>query len=99
MVTALRVSCFAYRLSLALYPHELRHRFGREMTQVFTQHISEQWKQRGIIGIVRVWLTTALEVLTVAAPLQMRNSAVIATALSFVISSVLCLAFFRAVSP
>jgi hypothetical protein len=48
--------------------------------------------------MVRVGFTAAWEVVSVAAPLQLRNSVVIAAALSLVSSSALFLAFFRAVS-
>ncbi len=99
MPNALRMSSYIYSLLLASYPRELRQRFGGEMTQVFADQISEAWARRGVFGVVRVWLTAGWEVISVAAPLQMRNPVLIASALSFVSSSVLFLAFFRAVSP
>jgi chemotaxis methyl-accepting protein methylase len=98
MPTALQMSRLAYSLLLALYPGDLRLRFGAEMIEVFADEISEQWRQRGIPGVLRVWLTAGSEVFSVAIPLQMRNPAVISSALAILISSVLFLAFFRAVS-
>jgi hypothetical protein len=99
MPSTFRISCFIYSLLLASYPHELRHRFGEEMMQVFADQMWGEWKRHGVLGVVRVWLTAGWEVMSVAAPLQLRNPVVIATALSLVSSSVLFLAFFRAVSP
>src|SRR5271168_1617503 len=99
MPNALRISCVAYRLLLGLYPHEFRRRFGEEMMQVFVDQMWAELKRRGVVGVFRVWLTAWWEVMSVAAPLQLRNPVVIAAALSSVISSVLFLAFFRAVSP
>jgi hypothetical protein len=57
-----------------------------------------EWQRHGFMGMVRVGVTAAWEVVSVAAPLQLRNSVVIAAALSLVSSSALFLAFFRAVS-
>jgi chemotaxis methyl-accepting protein methylase len=98
MPTALQMSRLAYSLLLALYPEELRFRFGAEMTEVFADEISAQWRQRGIPGVLRVWLTAGSEVFSIAVPLQMSNPATIATALAFLISSFLFYSFFRAVS-
>jgi hypothetical protein len=89
---------FAYSLLLSIYPSELRRRFGVEMAEVFADQISEQWQLRGIPGVLRVWLTAGSEVFSVAVPLQMCNPAAIATALAFLISSVLFYSFFRALS-
>jgi hypothetical protein len=98
MPKALRISCAAYGLLLALYPKELRQRFGEDMMQVFADQMCGEWQRRGVIGVVRVWFTSGWEVISVAAPLQLRNPVVIAAAFSLVSSSVLFLAFFRAVS-
>jgi hypothetical protein len=77
---------------------EFRQRFGVEMTQVFADQMWGEWQRHGFVGMVRVGFTAAWEVVSVAAPLQLRNSVVIAAALSLVSSSALFLAFFRAVS-
>jgi hypothetical protein len=99
MPNALHMCCSLYRLLLGCYPREFRQRFGAEMTQVFADQMQEEWKRHGVVGIVRVGLIAGWEVMSVAAPLQLHNSVVIAVALSFVSSSALFLALFRAVSP
>jgi hypothetical protein len=98
MHSAPRVSCFVYGLLLRLYPGEFRRRFGAEMWQVFAEQMRGERQRRGFRGTLFVWQTAAWEIMSVAVPLQLRNSIMIAAALSFVLSSVLCLAFFRAVS-
>ena len=98
MLNALRISCTVYGLLLAFYPKELRQRFGADMMQVFADQMCGEWQRRGVSGVVWVWLTSGWEVISVAAPLQLRNPVVIAAAFSLVSSSVLFLAFFRAVS-
>jgi hypothetical protein len=98
MQAAIRASCFAYRVLLISYPGEFRERFGREMAEMFADQLSEEWEQRGLAGSMRVALTAFREIVAVALPLQLRNSVVIAGIVSFVSSSVLFLALFRAVS-
>ena len=98
MSNAFKMSCCLYRLLLGFYPREFRQRFGAEMTQVFADQMLAEWKRRRVLGLVRVALIAAWEVMSVAAPLQLHNSIVIAAALSFVSSSALFLALFRAVS-
>ena len=99
MRSAPRVSCFVYGLLLRLYPGEFRRRFGAEMWQVFAEQMHGERQRRGFRGTLFVWQTAAREIISAAVPLQLRSSIVIAAALSFVLSSILCLAFFRAVSP
>ena len=92
-------ACRVYRWLLVFYPRELRERYGAEMMLAFNLQMRDAWKRRGTLGATRVGLSAAWEIVSVAAPLQLRNPAVIAAALSFVCSSILMLAFFRAVSP
>lgn len=98
MPAAIRVSCFAYRVLLISYPGEFRERFGREMAEMFADQLLEEWQQRGWVGSIWVALTAFREIVTVALPLQLKNSVVIAGLVSFVSSSLLFLALFRAVS-
>jgi len=98
MPNAIQLNRFAFSVLLAFYPCELRQRYGAEMMLVLSDQTQEEWKRSGILGVTRVWLTAGWEVICVAAPLQLRNPSVIAAALSFVCSSILVLAFFRAVS-
>ncbi len=98
MPNSLKVCCSLYRLLLGFYPREFSQRFGAEMTQVFADQMQEEWRRHRVVGVVRVGLIAGWEVMSVAAPLQLHNSVVIAVALSFVSSSALFLALFRAVS-
>ena len=99
MRSAPRVSCFVYGLLLRLYPGEFRRRFGAEMWQVFAEQMHEERQRRGFRGTLFVWQTAACEIISAAVALQLRSSTLVAVALSFVLSSILCLAFFCAVSP
>jgi hypothetical protein len=90
-------SCRVYGRLLIFYPGEFRRRFGAEMTQLFEELLRDA-AQRGPIAIISLWRSALWELLSVAAPLRLQNAAVIAGALSFVASSLLFLAFFRAVS-
>ena len=61
--------------------------------------MSAEYKRRELGGVIRIWLTAIFEIVSVAGPLQLRDPALIAAVLSLICSSVLTLAFFRAVSP
>jgi hypothetical protein len=86
-----RVFC----LLLRCYPTEFRERFGAEMADVFAEQLEEEWRKKGLAGVLRVSLTAAL---TAAIPQHLQNPSVIAGALSVIGSFVLCTAFLRAVS-
>jgi hypothetical protein len=99
MPNVMRLSCVAYNLLLTAYPREFRRRFGSEMAELFAKQMSAEWNRHQLGGLMRVWLTAVCEIVSVAGPLQLRNPALIAAVLSFICSSILTLAFFRAVSP
>jgi hypothetical protein len=99
MTGLVRIGCRAYGLLLALYPRELRQRYGAEIALVFREQMGSEFERRGLGGVAGVWLTAGWEIVRVALPLQLTNPALIAAALSFVSASMLTLAFFRAVSP
>jgi hypothetical protein len=90
--------CRLYAVLLLAYPRDFRVRFGGEMVETFSEQIRDEWNRKGLAGIARVWRGIAWELLSIAVPLWIRNSIVVAAMLSFVGSSVLCLAFMRAVS-
>jgi hypothetical protein len=98
MTKIIRLSRFVYGHLLIFYPRELRCRFGTEMMDVFEDLMCEVVLQRGPAGMVSLWGSALWELLSVAAPLRLCNTTVIAGALSFVASSALFLAFFRAIS-
>lgn len=97
MKKVIRASCLVYDHLLVFYPSEFRRRFGGEMAQLFEELMCDA-AQRGPIAIVSLWRSALSELLSVAVPLRLQNAAVIAGALSLVASSLLFLAFFRAVS-
>jgi hypothetical protein len=99
MPNALRISGLAYNCLLTAYPREFRQRFGEEMAELFAKQMCAECTRHKLGGLIRVWLTAVCEIVSVAGPLQLRDPAMIAAALSFICSSVLTLAFFRAVSP
>jgi hypothetical protein len=98
MTKIIRLSRFVYGHLLIFYPRELRCSFGTEMMDVFEDLMYEAVLQSGPAGMVSLWGSALWELLSVAAPLQLCNTTVIAGALSFVASSALFLVFFRAVS-
>ena len=99
MESVLRMGRSAYQFLLHGYPRELRIRYGVEMERVFQDQLEGEWRLRGAAGAARVALGAGWELMTVAAPLHLRNPTVIAVAVSFVTSSIVVLTFFRAVSP
>jgi hypothetical protein len=98
MPQTLRRICGLYSVLLFAYPRDFRQRFGSEMAATFSDQIRNEWNQGGVLGVSRVWRGAVWELFSIAVPLQMRSSIVVAAALSFLGSSALSLAFFRAVS-
>lgn len=99
MQTALTASNRAYSFILLFYPHELRERFGDEMSDVFQQQLEEAWDESGIAGLLRVWLCVVRELLCVALPTQMGQPIIVVPTLSLLSNSVLFLALLRELSP
>ena len=89
MTGAVRASCGLYKMLLLLYPGDFRVRFGSEMVTTFSDLIRGEWECNGLPGAARVWRYALGEVFSVAVPLQLRNSIVIAISLSFLCSSAL----------
>jgi hypothetical protein len=89
MPVPVRISCALYSCLLVLYPSELRRRFGAEMTQVFGDQIWEAWHAGGTKRALRVWSTALWELIAVALPMKVCNSATAVTLLSMVSSLVL----------
>jgi len=78
MSNAMRLGCSAYGLLLLLYPQDLRSRYSGEMKLVFREQLQGELMRRGASGAARVALLAVWEVVSVAAPLQLRNPTVIA---------------------
>ena len=98
MTSAVRVSCGLYRMVLLTYPRDFRRRFGNEMAATFSDQICGEWEHSGLPGVARVWRYALREVVSVAVPLQLQNSIVIATSLALLSSSALFLAIFYAMT-
>lgn len=99
MTGAIRKSRWLYSMLLFAYPREFRQRFGSEMLTTFSDQMCSEWQRSGRTGVVQVWRSAVWELLSVAIPLQLRSSIVVAMALSFLWSSALFMVLFRAVSP
>jgi len=98
MSSAVRVSCGLYKMLLFTYPGDFRLRFGSEMVTTFSDLICGEWEHHGLPGIARVWRSALGEVFSVAVPLQLQNSIVVAIFLSFLCSSALFMTIFRAMT-
>jgi hypothetical protein len=88
-----------YAALLLAYPRDFRTRFGEEMTETFSDQMLSAWTGNGLAGAIRVWLCAIWEIISIAAPLQLRSSVVLSLFLSLLASSAVCLAFFVAVTP
>ena len=97
MEKIIRASCRVYGHLLIFYPGDFRRRFAAEMVQLFEELLRDA-AQRGPIAITSLWRSALWELLSVAVPLRLQNAAVIAGGLSLIASSILFLAFFRAVT-
>jgi hypothetical protein len=98
MTSAVRASCGLYKMLLFAYPSDFRMRFGSEMTTTFSDQLCGEWKNSGLPGVARVWRYALREVLSIAIPLQLQNSIVIATSLALLSSLALFMAVFHAMT-
>ena len=98
MTSAVRVSCGLYKMFLFAYPRAFRLRFGSEMAVTFSDQICGEWEHSGLLGVARVWRCALAELFSVAVPLQLQSSIVVATSLSLLWSFALFMAMFHAMS-
>lgn len=98
MTSAVRASCGLYKMLLLLYPGDFRVRFAGEMVATFSDLICGEWECNGLPGVARVWRCALGEVFSLALPLQLQNSMVIAISLSFLCSAALFITIFRAMT-
>src|SRR5437016_12723716 len=98
MSSAVRVSCGLYKMLLLTNPSDFRLRIGSEMVTTFSDLICGEWEHNGLPGVVRVWRFALAEVFSVAVPLQLQSSSVVATSLSLLCTFDLFLAIFLAIS-
>ena len=69
-----------FHWTLALYPRELRQRFGDEMELVHEEMLADAYRAGGALGAVRVWTSALWELVTVAIPSRLETVAVPALA-------------------
>jgi len=98
MSRAARVSCGLYRMLLFTYPRDFRLRFESEMVSTFSELICGEWESTGLTGVMRVWWFALDEVFSVALRLHLQRPIVVATSLSLVLSVVMFMAVFHAIS-
>jgi len=98
MSSASRVSCGLYKLLLFTYPRGFRQRFQCEMVSTFSELISGEWEQKGVLGVARVWRSALGEVFCVALPLLLQSPMVIATSLAVLSSCALFVTVFHAMT-
>jgi hypothetical protein len=98
MTSAVRVSRSLYKMLLFTYPRDFRLRFGSETVATFSDLVGGEWEHKGLAGVARVWGSALGEVFSVAVPLQLQSSIVVATSLSLLSSFALFMAIFHAMS-
>jgi len=97
-LTIIRWSRAGYAGLLIFYPTDLRREFSEEMADVFEAAVQDAIVERGPAGVTSLWRSALWELLTVAVPLRLASNEAMAGAISFLASTVLLLAFFRAVT-
>jgi hypothetical protein len=98
MTSAVRASCGLYKMLLFAYPSDFRVRFESEMVTTFSDLICAEWEHNGLPGVVRVWRSVLGEVFSVAVPLQLQGSIVVAISLALLSSFTLFTAVFHAMT-
>ena len=98
MTSAVRVSCSLYKMLLFTYPRDFRLRFESEMVATLSDLVGGEWEHKGLAGVAREWRSAVSDVFSVAVPLQLQSSIVVATSLSLLSSFALFMAIFHAMS-
>jgi hypothetical protein len=98
MSSAVRMSCGLYKILLFTYPSDFRLRFENEMVTTFSDLIWDEWKHNRLPGVARVWRSAVGELFSVAVPLQLRNPLVIAASASALLSIVLFMTVYHAMT-
>jgi len=75
-VAILDVSHKVYESSLILYPKDFRGDFGKEMSEAFDEQTREAYSRNGFVGLLRVWMSAAREIITVAFPGRIAGRAI-----------------------
>jgi hypothetical protein len=64
----------------------------------FSDLVGGEWEHKGLAGVARVWRSALAEVFSVAVPLQLQSSIVVAAPLSLLSSFALFMAIFHVMS-
>jgi hypothetical protein len=97
MERIVHASVWVYRQLLLVYPRELRARFAVDMAEVFEDSLQDASAQEGTAGIAVLWRSAFVELATIAIPARMKSNVIIASGLSFLLSSLITWVFLRAV--
>ena len=68
MTSPLRLSERIYSAILLLYHPDLRRDFGPDMSDLFTEDLTEAWQNRGFPGVLNIWWCAICELLRIALP-------------------------------
>ena len=98
MTSTARVSCGLYKILLFMYPREFRQRFECEMVSTFSDLISYEWEQKGVLGVARVWRSALEEVFSAAVPLHLQSPMVVTISLALLSSLALFVTVFHAMT-
>ena len=98
MTGAVRVSRSLYKMLLFTYPRDFRLRYESEMVATFSELVGGEWEHKGLAGVARVWRSALAEVFSVAVPLQLQRSVVVATSLALLSSFALFMAILYAMT-
>jgi hypothetical protein len=87
MPRSMQLVLFCYEALLALYPRELRQKYGPEIVEAFQQDLWTEWSARRARGVLSIVLCALREVFTVAMPGWFLSERTIASALSLLITT------------
>lgn len=89
MTGLLCLSSWIYTRIVFLYPEHLRRDFGMDMALVFADDLAAAWRERRVVGLIRVWWCALREVLTIALPSQRANPCILVPAVAFGTSAIM----------
>ena len=79
------MSARIYSALLSLYPANLRHDFGEEMTQVFLEDLADSRRLYGFRGAARVWWRSLKELCRIAIPFEVSRREIAVPLIMFVL--------------
>jgi len=68
------------------------------MVSTFSELISGEWEQKGVLGVARVWRSALGEVFSVALPLHLQSPILVTTSLALLSSFALFIGVFHAMT-